>query len=122
MDANPRAVGFEIADESAVINIVDEEACLKFAKEKNVDGVLTAATDFGVLAMSYIAQKMHLPGINYNSVKIIKNKADVRRILFDAHADDTGYSFEINSVDEAQRILPQIHNCNRYGIKDEDFC
>lgn len=108
LDANPRAVGFEIADESAVINIVDEEACLKFAKEKNVDGVLTAATDFGVLAMSYIAQKMHLPGINYNSAKIIKNKADVRRVLFNAHADDTGYSFEIDSLEEAQRVLTQI--------------
>lgn len=108
LDANPRAVGFEIADESAVINIVDEEACLAYAREQQVDGVLTAATDFGVLAMSRIAQKMHLPGINYNSAKIIKNKADVRRILFDAHADDTGYSFEIDSLEEAQRVLTQI--------------
>ena len=28
LDADPNAVGFAIADEHAVINIVDEEACL----------------------------------------------------------------------------------------------
>lgn len=48
LDADPNAVGFDIADEHAVINIVDEEACLAYARDKQVDGVLTAATDFSV--------------------------------------------------------------------------
>ena len=108
LDADPNAVGFGTANEHAVINIVDEQACLKFAKEKNVDGVLTAATDFSVLTMSYIAQEMNLPGINYKSAKIIKNKAAVRKCLFDAKADDTGYSFEIHSLEEIPSILPKI--------------
>lgn len=108
LDADPNAVGFGTANEHAVINIVDEQACLKFAKEKNVDGVLTAATDFSVLTMSYIAQEINLPGINYKSAKIIKNKAAVRKCLFDAKADDTGYSFEIHSLEEIPSILPKI--------------
>lgn len=108
LDADPNAVGFGTANEHAVINIVDEQACLKFAKEKNVDGVLTAATDFSVLTMSYIAQEMNLPGINYESAKIIKNKAAVRKCLFDAKADDTGYSFEIHSLEEIPAILPKV--------------
>lgn len=108
LDADPNAVGFESANESAVINIIDPEACLQYAKEKNVDGVLTAATDFSVLTMSYIAQEMGLPGINYASAQLIKNKAKVRKCLFDAHADDTGYSFEITSMEEAKEILPQV--------------
>ena len=108
LDADPNAVGFGTANEHAVINIVDEQACLEFAKEKNVDGVLTAATDFSVLTMSYIAQEMNLPGINYNSAKIIKNKAAVRKCLFDAKADDTGYSFEIHSMDQIPAILPKV--------------
>ena len=108
LDADPNAVGFDTANEHAVINIVDEQACLKFAKEKKVDGVLTAATDFSVLTMSYIAQEMNLPGINYESAKIIKNKAAVRKCLFDAKADDTGYSFEIHSMDEIPDILPKV--------------
>ena len=108
LDADPNAMGFRNADEHAVINIVDEEACLKYAQEHQVDGVLAAATDFSVLTMSRIAQKMGLPGINYDAAKRIKNKAAVRKCLFDAKADDTGYSFEINSLEEVQKILPQV--------------
>lgn len=108
LDANPNAEGFKIADAHAVINIVDEDACLKYARENNVDGVLTAATDFSVLTMSRIACEMGLPGINYNSAKIIKNKAAVRKVLFDAKADDTGYSYEIHSIAEAEGIKNEV--------------
>ena len=108
LDADPNAMGFKLADDYAVINIVDEEACLKYAQDHKVDGVLTAATDFSVLTMSRIAQEMGLPGINYEAAKRIKNKAAVRKCLFDAKADDTGYSFEINSLEEASKILPQV--------------
>ena len=108
LDANPQAEGFKYADAYAVINIVDEEACLAYARSENVDGVLTAATDYSVLAMSRIASELHLPGINYSSAKLIKNKAEVRRCLFDAQADDTGYSYEISSSQEALSVLPEV--------------
>lgn len=108
LDADPNAVGFKLSDEHAVINIVDENACLHYALDKKVDGVLTAATDFGVLTMSHIADAMHLPGINYQTAKIIKNKASVRKCLFDSLADDTGYSFEIKSLDEAPALSAKI--------------
>ncbi len=108
LDADPNAMGFQLADDYEVINIVDEKACLKYAQAHNVDGVLTAATDFSVLTMSRIADEMHLPGINYEAAKRIKNKAAVRKCLYDAKADDTGYSFEINSLDEIPQILPQV--------------
>ncbi len=108
LDADPHALGFQYADEHAVINIIDEDACLIYAQEHQVDGVLTAATDFGVLTMSRIAEEMHLPGINYKAAKRIKNKAAVRKCLFEAKADDMGYSFEIDSLDEIPQILPQM--------------
>lgn len=108
LDANPNAEGFKYADKYAVINIVDEEACLKYARENKIDGVLTAATDYSVLSMSRIATELNLPGINYESAKLIKNKAAVRKCLFDAHADDTGYSYEIHSVDDAEKYKDEI--------------
>ena len=108
LDADPKANGFAFADEYAEINIVDEKACLQFAQENRIDGVLTAATDFSVLAMSRVAEEMHLPGINYRSATLIKNKAAVRKCLFDARSDDTGYSFEIDSLNEIQEILPKL--------------
>lgn len=108
LDANPYALGFQSADEYAVINIVDEDACLAYAQEKKIDGVLTAATDFSVLTMSHIAETMKLPGINYNSAKIIKNKASVRKLLFEANADDTGYSYEIGNIEDIAEVLPKV--------------
>lgn len=109
LDGNPSAVGFKEADEYEVINIVDEEACLKYARKHNIDGVLTAATDFSVLSMSRVSEEMGLPGIKYSAAKRIKNKAAVRKCLFEANADDTGYSYEIDSVDAMSQIMPRIH-------------
>ena len=108
LDADANAVGFKNASEHAVINIVDEGACLKFAREHEVDGVLTAATDYSVLTMSRIATEMKIPGINYESAKIIKNKAAVRRLLFDSHADDTGYSFELSSAEDVKDCIDKV--------------
>lgn len=108
LDANPDAAGFQSASESAVINIVEEDACLAFAREKNIDGVLTAATDYSVLTMSRIATELGLPGINYDSARIIKNKASVRKVLFDAKADDTGYSHIVDSSECARRIKDEV--------------
>ena len=108
LDANPNAEGFKYAHEHAVINIVDQDACLKYARAHNIDGVLTAATDYGVLSMSYIAEQLELPGINYTSAQIIKNKAAVRKCLYEANADDTGYSHEISSVEEAINVSSTI--------------
>ena len=43
LDGDSRAMGYSFADEHAVINIIDEIACLAYAREKKIDGVLTAA-------------------------------------------------------------------------------
>ncbi len=96
VDADPNAVGFKYADSYAVINIVDEKACLEYAKKENIDGVLTAATDYGVLTASYIAREMGLPGINYESAKVIKNKYLTRKCLYENKVDDTEEGFEIS--------------------------
>ena len=55
-----------------VINITDKETCLEYAQEMKIDGVLTAATDYGVLTASYIAQEMNLVGNKYEVCEIIK--------------------------------------------------
>ena len=95
VDADPSAIGLSHADKSAVINIIDKESCLQFAKREQIDGVLTAATDYGVLTASYIATHMSIPGLNYETAKLIKNKYLVRKSLFENHVDDTEQTFEV---------------------------
>lgn len=95
VDANPASIGFCHADKYKVINIVDEEACLAYAKEEKIDGVLTAATDYGVLTAAYIAKELGLPGLNYEVAKLIKNKYQVRKRLSESKVDDTEQVYEV---------------------------
>lgn len=97
VDADQSAIGFSHADKSSVINIVDEKSCLQFAQEEQIDGVLTAATDYGVLTASYIAEHMGLPGLNYETAKLIKNKYLIRKKLFEKHVDDTEQTYEVTA-------------------------
>ena len=97
VDGNPKAIGLKHADKSAVVNIVDEQACFELAKNESIDGVITAATDFGVLSTSYVAERLALPGLKYESAKRIKNKYEVKKTLIEAHVDDTGEAYEVKS-------------------------
>ena len=108
VDGNPNAIGFADADESAPVNIVDQAAVCAYARAKGVDGVLTAATDYGVLAAAYTAQELGLPGICYEAAQRIKNKYQVRRCLFDAKADDTGLSHEVSEGTDLTALAATI--------------
>ena len=37
VDADPNAIGSKYADKFAVVNIVDEEACLEYARQEKID-------------------------------------------------------------------------------------
>lgn len=104
VDADPYAIGFRHADKHEVINIVDEKACLAYAQKEHIDGVLTAATDYGVLTAAYIAKEMRLPGLDYEAAKRIKNKYQVRKRLFEANVDDTEQAYEVDETTDIAGI------------------
>lgn len=108
VDKNKKSPGFEYADHYATIDIIDEEACLKYARENEVDGVLTAATDYGVLTAAYIAQELKLNGINYETAKCIKNKYLVRARLLQKGVGDITQFFEIHDLQDIEDIKDEI--------------
>ena len=108
VDADANAIGFKHADHYKVVNIVDEKACLEYAKENGIDGVLTAATDYGVLTAAYIAQEMHLPGLQYEVAQLIKNKYKVRKCLFDNHVDDTEQAYEVHADTDIEKLACRL--------------
>ncbi len=108
VDANPNAVGFTHSDYFEVINIVDQEACLAYAREKEVDGVLTAATDFGVLTAAYIAQEMGLPGLKYEVAQLIKDKYRVRKCLLKHHVDDSVQVYEVTKDTDIKELASKL--------------
>lgn len=108
VDADPDAIGFKYADYHAVINIVDEKACLEYARTNNIDGVLTAATDYGVLTAAYIAKEMGLPGLKYEVARLIKNKYEVRKCLYENHVDDTEQAYEVHKDTNIEELAQKI--------------
>lgn len=108
VDADPNAVGFQHADHYGVVNIVDEKACLEYARTNKIDGVLTAATDYGVLTAAYIAREMGLPGLKYEVAQLIKNKYQVRKCLYENHVDDTEQAYEVHRDTNIEELAKNI--------------
>ena len=108
VDANPNAVGFAHADKYKAINIVDERSCLEYAKNEKIDGVLTAATEYGVLTASYIAREMGLPGLDYDVARLIKNKYRVRKCLYENQVDDMSPVYEVNADTDVTGLARNI--------------
>ena len=108
VDANPHAIGFRHADHYKVINIIDEESCLSYARKEKIDGVLTAATDYGVLTAARIAKEMHLPGLNYDVAQLIKNKYRVRNCLQTHKIDDSNPAYEVNENTDLETLSEKL--------------
>ena len=58
----------------------------EIAKEKEINGVITAATDYGILTVARIAETMNLPGISYEIAKTVKNKYLIRKKISTPHS------------------------------------
>lgn len=108
VDANPDSIGFCHTDKYKVINIVDEKACLAYAKEEKIDGVLTAATEYGVLSAAYIAEQMSLVGLKYEAAKTIKNKYQVRKCLFESKVDDAAQAYEVSENTDLSQLVETL--------------
>lgn len=80
-DYLPDNVGHKYSDEYHNISILDKEAVLELAKQLKVDGIISFATDPGVVVAAYVANKLNLPSPPYESVKILQNKDLFRDFL-----------------------------------------
>lgn len=109
VDKNRDSIGFDYADESFTIDIVDKEACLAVARAKNIDGVMTAATEYGVLPAAYIAEKLRLPGLCYETAKLTKDKYLVRKRLFENSVDCVEKFFQIGAETDFDFLKTMIN-------------
>ena len=64
-----------------IIDVRDEESILAFAKERKIDGVITDQTDIAVRSVAYVAEKMGLPGIGYETGLLFTDKSRMRTRL-----------------------------------------
>ena len=79
-DYDPNAVGFQYADQVAIISTNDQDAILSFAKEQQIDGILTPS-DYPVNTVAYVGRQLALPAMSMDVAKICTNKY-LQRELF----------------------------------------
>lgn len=81
-DYIPENSAHAFADEYCNLSIIEKDEVLKFALEKQIDGVISFACDPGVVTASYVAEKMGLPfQCSYESTCILQDKGLFRKVL-----------------------------------------
>lgn len=80
-DYFPENIAHRFSDKYYNASIVDKERILRAAKELNVNGIMSFATDPGVTTAAYVCEKLNLPTCPYESVEILQNKDRFRNYL-----------------------------------------
>ena len=80
-DYLPGNIAHKYSDEYVNVSIIDRDAVLKVAREKQINGILSFAVDPGVVTAAYVAEKMGLPSSPLKSVEILQNKDKFRDFL-----------------------------------------
>lgn len=100
-DYLPDNIAHRYSDEYVNVSIVDKEAVLKVACEKEIDGIMSFGVDPGVVAASYVQNKMSLPSFGpYESVEILQNKDKFREFLA-IHGFNVPWSLAFSSLEDA---------------------
>ena len=81
-DYLPDNVAHRYSNEYVNVSIIDKDAVLKVAREREIDGIISFGVDPGVVSAAYVQEKMDLPSMGpYESVKILQNKDLFRAFL-----------------------------------------
>lgn len=82
VDYLPDNIAHKYSDEYVNVSIIDKDAVLKAAQEKQIDGIMSFGVDPGVVSAAYVQEKMGLPSFGpYESVCILQNKDRFRAFL-----------------------------------------
>lgn len=93
--------------EGFITDVRDGENIYQYAKDKHVVGVITDQTDIAVRSVAYVAEKLGLPGIGYETSCLFTDKALQRRKM-----RELGIKLlpnkEVENVDEAIAFFNEI--------------
>lgn len=100
-DYIPDNIAHQYSDEYVNVSIIDKEAVLKVAREKEIDGIMSFGVDPGVIAASYVQNQMGLPSFGpFESVDILQHKDKFRAFLTD-NGFNVPWAYGFSSEDEA---------------------
>jgi len=107
IDKDNELGGKELADYYKCISFEDLDGCLAYAKEMQIDGVVSAS-EFSVITAGYIATNMNLPGISYETAMLCKNKYEMCKVLEEKNVNAIPQFFKVMNVDELESIKEKL--------------
>ena len=107
-DYLPDNIAHQYSDEYVNVSIIDKEAVLRVAREKEIDGIMSFGVDPGVIAASYVQNQMGLPSFGpFESVDILQHKDKFRAFLTDNGFNVPwayGFSSEMEAWDSRRKF------------------
>ena len=97
----PYITGIHLCD------VRDEESILRYARDKQIAGVITDQTDIAVRTVAYVAEKLGLPGIGYETACLFTDKAKQRERM-NAMGIKLLSNRTVRSMDEALAYFQEI--------------
>ena len=112
VDYDPRALGFDIADQAELISTVDEESVLELARRERVDYVLTSTSDAPVRTAAYVSERLGLPtGISYENARCATYKDEMRTRLASCGIPMPDFCVCLSAEDMIRAIESFDYNC-----------
>lgn len=106
VDMNPDSLGFQFADESKVISTNDIPAVVDYAKEVQVDAVITCA-DMPVRTVAAVAKELNLPAISVENSFKATNKILMREAL-KKHGVPIPYFYKAANEEEFFKAVQEV--------------
>lgn len=99
--------GFAVADEVCHINTVDYDAVLKVAREKQVDGIVTAGTDVAVITIGKVCDELGLCGLSFEAAKIASDKMLMKE-CYEANGVRTARFRKVHFEDDLEEAIRDL--------------
>ena len=100
-DYLPNNIAHKYSDEYVNVSIIDKDAVLEVAKEKQIDGILSFGVDPGVKTAAYVAEQMGLPfQCSYKAACVLQDKSLFRQFL-QRHGFNCPQMADFHSIDDA---------------------
>lgn len=107
-DYIPDNIAHKYSDEYVNVSIIDKEAVLRVATEKQIDGIMSFGVDPGVVSASYVQNRMGLPSFGpFESVEILQNKDKFRAFL-------TEHGFNVPKAKSYTNAVDAIVDANQW--------
>jgi biotin carboxylase len=117
VDMNKNAIGFRNADICLEISTLDIPKVVKAAKQHDIDGIMTLASDMPMRTVAAVANKLGIAGISQETALKATNKAIMRDCLYEHNVPIPKY-FRVDSYQEYINSIQQFRD--KFIVKPAD--